>query len=80
MKLLLERGYLHGDCLTVTGQTVAENLAEVPSLSDGQEVVVGFEAPMKETGHIQVLKGSLAPEGSVPSPPNIFPYRDSAIF
>eukprot|EP01047_Picozoa_sp_COSAG01_P115844 COSAG01_NODE_44509_length_418_cov_1.216301_1_plen_109_part_01 len=50
MKLLLERGYLHGDCMTVTGQTVAENLAELPGLAEGQQVVVGFEQPIKDTG------------------------------
>ena len=65
MKLLLEEGYLHGDCVTVTGKTIAENLEGLDGLADGQQVVVGFDAPIKDTGHIQILKGSLAPEGSV---------------
>ena len=56
MKLMLDEGYLHGDCLTVTGNTVAENLAELPGLEHGQKVVVGFDNPIKSTGHIQVLK------------------------
>lgn len=65
MKLLLAHGLLNGDCMTVTGKTVAENLAELPGLSDGQEVIVDFEHPIKKTAHIQVLYGNLAPEGSV---------------
>ena len=65
MKLLLENGYLHGDCMTVTGKTVAENLESLPGLAEGQKIVVGFDAPIKPEGHIQILKGSLAPEGSV---------------
>ncbi|REJ10097.1 dihydroxy-acid dehydratase [Halobacillus trueperi] len=65
MKLLLEEGLLHGDCLTVTGKTVAENLAEVPSLKEGQKVIVPFDQPIKEKGPLVVLKGNLAPEGAV---------------
>ncbi|MBI1838143.1 MAG: dihydroxy-acid dehydratase [Flavobacteriia bacterium] len=65
MKLLLEKGILHGDCLTVTGKTIAENLKDVPSLIEGQDVILPFEAPYKETGHLQVLYGNLANEGSV---------------
>ncbi|MGI9592796.1 MAG: dihydroxy-acid dehydratase [Myxococcota bacterium] len=64
-KLLLERGALNGDCLTVTGRTLAENLADLPDLSDGQQVIRPWEEPIKETGHIQILRGSLAPEGAV---------------
>ncbi len=64
-KLLLERGVLNGDCLTVTGRTLAENLADLPGLSEGQEVIRPWDDPINETGHIQVLRGSLAPEGSV---------------
>jgi len=65
MKYLLEKGYLHGDCMTVTGKTIAENLAEVPSLSEGQDVIHTIENPIKETGHLQILYGNLATEGSV---------------
>lgn len=65
MKLLLEEGLLHGDCLTVTGKTVAENLAEVPSLKEGQKVIVPFDKPIKPKGPLVVLKGNLAPEGAV---------------
>ncbi|RBP34209.1 dihydroxy-acid dehydratase [Oceanihabitans sediminis] len=65
MKYLLANNLLHGDCLTVTGKTVAENLAEVPSLTAGQEVFFSLDSPVKETGHLQVLFGNLAPNGSV---------------
>jgi len=65
MKLLLENGYLHGDCLTVTGKTVAENLADLPGLAAGQEVIRPLTNPIKATGHIQILRGNLAPTGAV---------------
>jgi len=65
MKMLLEAGYLHGDCMTVTGKTIAENLAEVPSLKDGQDIIHPFDKPIKTTGHIRILYGNLATEGSV---------------
>jgi len=65
MKSLLEKGFIHGDCMTVTGKTVAENLAELPGLTAGQEVFMPLERPIKASGHIQILKGSLAPGGSV---------------
>ncbi|MCB0284415.1 MAG: dihydroxy-acid dehydratase [Calditrichaeota bacterium] len=65
MKYLLENGRLHGDCMTVTGKTVAENLANVPSLEEGQTVVAPFEKPIKESGHIQILYGNLAEQGAV---------------
>ncbi|MDT8405030.1 dihydroxy-acid dehydratase [Sulfuriflexus sp.] len=65
MKYLLEKGLLNGDCLTVTGKTIAENLAELPGLTEGQDVILPLEAPIKATAHIQILKGSLAPGGSV---------------
>ena len=65
LKMLLERGRLRGDCLTVTGRTLAENLAEVPGLSDGGRVVGPWDDPIKETGHLQILRGNLAPEGAV---------------
>ncbi|MBD0725252.1 dihydroxy-acid dehydratase [Flavobacterium sp. L1I52] len=65
MKYLLKEGYLHGDCLTVTGKTLAENLASVPDLQDGQEVVYEIHKALKPTGNIQVLYGNLASEGCV---------------
>ena len=65
MKMLLEHGMLHGECLTVTGNTVAENLSRVPSLNEGQEVIVPIASPIKSTAHIQVLHGNVAPAGSV---------------
>jgi len=65
MKYLLDNGYLNGDCLTVTGKTVAENLADVPNLAAGQEIIQPLDDPIKQTGHIQILRGNLAPEGSV---------------
>jgi dihydroxy-acid dehydratase len=65
LKLLLEHGAVDGDCLTVTGRTLAENLADLPGLSEGQTVVQPWDSPIKETGHIQILKGSLAPGGAV---------------
>jgi dihydroxy-acid dehydratase len=65
MKYLLDKGYLDGDCLTVTGKTIAENLESVAGLKAGQQVVHPVEDPIKETGHIQILKGNLAPDGSV---------------
>jgi dihydroxy-acid dehydratase len=65
MKYLLEKGLLHGDCLTVTGKTLAENLQNVPSLLSGQEVLLPLEKPLKTKGHIQILYGNLATNGSV---------------
>jgi dihydroxy-acid dehydratase len=65
MKYLLENGLLHGDCLTVTGKTVAENLADVPSLKAGQDVIHSLETPIKSSGHIRILRGNLAPGGAV---------------
>ena len=65
MKFLLEAGHINGDCLTVTGKTVAENLADVPGLREGQEIVRPFSNPIKATGHLQILRGNLAPEGAV---------------
>lgn len=64
LKLLLENGMLHGDCLTVTGKTMAENLADLPGLPADQDLVQPFSAPIKTTGHIQILYGNLATEGS----------------
>lgn len=65
MKYMLEKGMLHGDCLTVTGKTVKENLANVPSLTAGQDVIAPVEHPIKHDGHLRVLYGNLSPEGSV---------------
>jgi dihydroxy-acid dehydratase len=65
MKMMLKEGMLHGDCLTVTGKTLAENLAEVPDLIEGQDIIHDFDNPIKPTGHIQILFGNLATEGSV---------------
>jgi dihydroxy-acid dehydratase len=65
MKLLLEVGLLHGDCLTVTGRTLAENLAELPGLAAEQEIIRPLNNPIKTSGHIQILRGNLAPDGAV---------------
>lgn len=65
MKYLLGKGLLRGDCLTVTGRTLAENLAPLPDLKPGQKIVHSVESPLKNSGHIRILKGNLAPEGSV---------------
>lgn len=65
LKFMLEEGMLHGDCLTVTGKTLAENLAEVNSLKEGQDIIRPVANPIKETGHIRILKGNLAEGGSV---------------
>lgn len=65
MKFLLDEGMLQGDCLTVTGQTLAENVAELPGLEAGQEVIRPLSDPIKATGHIQILRGNLAPGGAV---------------
>jgi dihydroxy-acid dehydratase len=66
MKYLLEKGYLHGDCITVTGKTIRENLINVPALNfDQQDVILPLEKPIKATGHLQILYGNLAPKGSV---------------
>ena len=66
MKLLLDAGKIHGDCLAIEGTTIAERLAGMPSLPPaGQDVIYGMDNPVYPTGHLAVLKGSLAPEGSV---------------
>ena len=56
---------IDGSCLTVTGKTLAENLAELPGLESGQKVILPLDKPIKESGHIQILRGNLAPEGAV---------------
>ena len=65
LKLLLEAGLIHGDCLTVTGKTLAENLADLPGLEEGQKVIYPLSKPIKASGHLQILYGNLAPDGSV---------------
>lgn len=64
LKVLLDAGLLHGDCLTVSGKTMAENLADV-QVPDGQDVVIGVDAPLSPTGGLKILYGNLAPEGAV---------------
>jgi dihydroxy-acid dehydratase len=65
MKLMLGKGLLHGDEMTVTGKTLAENLASVPRLNTYQKVIMSFGKPIKRTGHLQILTGNLAPKGAV---------------
>ena len=65
LKMLLAEGLIHGDCLTVTGRTLAENLAELPGFTDGQDVVHPIDKPIKPTGHLTILRGNLAPDGAV---------------
>ena len=65
LKLMLAEGLLHGDCLTVTGKTMRENLDALPPLDPGQDVIGSFANPIKPTGHLTVLSGNLAPEGAV---------------
>jgi len=65
MKYLLAEGLLSGDCMTVTGKTLAENLKDLPGLKPGQTIVRSLSDPIKPTGHIQILFGNLAPEGAV---------------
>jgi len=66
MKYLLNKGLLHGDCITVTGKTVAENLADAPDLEfEKQKIIMPLENPLKATGHLQILYGNLAVKGSV---------------
>ena len=61
----MSKGLIDGSCMTCTGKTMAENLASCPDLSEGQEVIMPIEKPIKETGHLQTLYGNIAPEGSV---------------
>jgi dihydroxy-acid dehydratase len=65
MKRLLDRGLLHGDCLTVSGKTLAENLADVEDYPAGQDIVRGFDDPIKPDSHLAILYGNVAPEGAV---------------
>jgi dihydroxy-acid dehydratase len=65
MRLLLDNGFLHGDCLTVTGKTIAENYADAPILSDDQDIIHPLSDPYREDGPLIVLKGNLSPSGAV---------------
>ena len=65
IKFMLDNNMLHGDCITVTGKTLSENMADVPSLKDGQKVIRTLDNPIKETGHIRILFGNLAADGAV---------------
>jgi dihydroxy-acid dehydratase len=65
MKFLLENDLINGDCMTVTGKTIKENLADLPGLTEGQDIIAPLDKPLKESGHIRILKGNLAPKGSV---------------
>ena len=65
MKMLLDRGLLHGDCMTVTGKTIAENLADVQPYPEDQDIIHDWEDPIKKTSHLRVLRGNLAPTGAI---------------
>jgi dihydroxy-acid dehydratase len=65
MKMLLKKGLLHGDCLTVTGKTLAENLESIQPYNDKQQIIKSFENPIKENSHLRILYGNLAKEGAV---------------
>lgn len=65
MKYLLSKGLLDGDCLTVTGKSIAENLRDLPGLADGQQILRPIENPIKPSGHIRILRGNVAPDGAV---------------
>ena len=65
MKMLLDAGMLHGDCITVTGKTLAENLKDVKPYADEQKIIMPLDNPIKKDSHLRILRGNLAPEGSV---------------
>jgi dihydroxy-acid dehydratase len=65
IKYLLEKGVMNGDCLTVTGKTLAQNVADVPGLARGQHVIADWDKPLKKTGHLRIMRGNLAPTGAV---------------
>jgi len=65
MKYLLEKGFLDGSCLTVTGKTMAENLKDLNGLAEGQRVIVPIETPFKKSGHIRIMRGNFCPDGAV---------------
>jgi dihydroxy-acid dehydratase len=64
-KYLLEKGLLNGDCMTVTGKTLGENLAEMPALAEGQQIIVPVETPLKVSGHLRIMRGNFCPDGAV---------------
>lgn len=65
LKFMLKNGLLHGDCMTATGKTLAENLSELPGLKEGQQIVHSLDNPIKKTSHIRILHGNMAAEGAV---------------
>src|SRR6185369_13932486 len=65
VKMLLDAGLINGDCVTVTGKTVRENVKDLPALTPGQPIVRAIDDPIHARGHIQILKGNLAPDGAV---------------
>eukprot|EP00456_Euglypha_rotunda_P092227 TRINITY_DN970_c0_g2_i5.p1 TRINITY_DN970_c0_g2~~TRINITY_DN970_c0_g2_i5.p1 ORF type:complete len:561 (+),score=168.99 TRINITY_DN970_c0_g2_i5:1386-3068(+) len=65
LKYLLEKGLIDGSCLTVTGKTMAENLADLPGLAEGQRIIQPVEQPIKESGHIRIMRGNFCPDGAV---------------
>ncbi|CAN0450923.1 unnamed protein product, partial [Ectocarpus sp. 8 AP-2014] len=65
LKMLMEEGLVDGSCMTVTGKTMAENLAELPGLKEGQDIIKPMSDPIKPSGHIQILYGNVAPGGAV---------------
>lgn len=65
MKMLLDAGMLHGECITVTGKTLAENLQDVKPYADGQEIIMSLDNPIKKDSHLRILRGNLASEGAV---------------
>ena len=65
MKMLLDAGMLHGNCITVTGKTLAENLKDVKPYADEQKIIMPLDNPIKKDSHLRILRGNLAPEGSV---------------
>ena len=65
LKYMLDKGMLHGDCLTVTGKTLAENLKDIPALKKDQDIIRPLDNPIKETGHLRILYGNLAKDGAV---------------
>ena len=82
LKQLLAEGFLHGDCMTVTGKTMAENLESLPGLTEGQEIVFPSATPIKDSGHIQILAGSLAPvslqrNGAISLPLVVYPRYET---
>ncbi|CAN0117263.1 unnamed protein product, partial [Laminaria digitata] len=65
LKMLMEEGLIDGSCMTVTGKTLAENLADLPGLKEGQDIVMPLSKPIKATGHLQIMYGTVAPGGAV---------------